>query len=214
MGRCCPQSLALIGRGLSENSHLALDARVASADAQAPVVAAAQLGVDVAQAVVAGVAAAALELGLAGDKSSRRDDEILRLDLKKRASAATDLPDRFMKVCGCSSQTLWPAMLVRAIRPWWRARHQSASARAPVHLSTKSRRLWRVVAFRPGLPRPTNSLIMAAIIWCPQRPTRGGPARVSAACTVGRCARSDYFFTFFGGSSCRCGGPLRPLQAA
>jgi hypothetical protein len=34
--------------------------------------------------------------------------------LKKRASAATDLPDRFMKVCGSSSQTGWPAICVRA----------------------------------------------------------------------------------------------------
>ncbi len=40
---------------------------MADAYAQAPVVAGAQLGVDVAQAVVAGVAAAELELGLAGN---------------------------------------------------------------------------------------------------------------------------------------------------
>jgi hypothetical protein len=39
---------------------------MADADAQPPVVAGAQLRVDVAQAVVAGVAAAELELGLAG----------------------------------------------------------------------------------------------------------------------------------------------------
>ena len=44
----------------------AFDARMADAQAQPPVVAGAQLRVDVAQAVVAGVAAAELELGLAG----------------------------------------------------------------------------------------------------------------------------------------------------
>jgi hypothetical protein len=38
--------------------------------------------------------------------------------LKKRASAATDLPERFMKVCGSSSQTVWPCSVVRATRPW------------------------------------------------------------------------------------------------
>ena len=42
-----------------------LDARMADAQAQPPVVAGAQLRMDVAQAVVAGVAAAELELGLA-----------------------------------------------------------------------------------------------------------------------------------------------------
>jgi hypothetical protein len=46
--------------------HLGLDAGVANAQAQPPVVPRAQLGVDVAQAVVARMAAAALELGLAG----------------------------------------------------------------------------------------------------------------------------------------------------
>jgi hypothetical protein len=38
--------------------------------------------------------------------------------LKKRASAATDLPERFMKVCGSSSQMVWPCTVPRATRPW------------------------------------------------------------------------------------------------
>jgi hypothetical protein len=37
--------------------------------------------------------------------------------LKKRASAATDLPDRFMNVVGSSSQTGRPPTLARAAMP-------------------------------------------------------------------------------------------------
>ena len=68
---------------------------------QAPVVAAAELGVDVLQAVVARRATAAeLELDLAGHQIElvvRRRGSRCGSILKKRASAATDLPERFMK---------------------------------------------------------------------------------------------------------------------
>ena len=52
---------------------------MADAEAQAPVVAAAELGVDVVQAVVAGVAAAELELDLAGQQVELvvRDQDLL-----------------------------------------------------------------------------------------------------------------------------------------
>jgi hypothetical protein len=45
------------------------------------------------------------------------DQDFLGLDLEEARQRATDLPDRFMKVCGSSSQTLWPWTLARAIRP-------------------------------------------------------------------------------------------------
>jgi len=47
-----------------------------------------------------------------------RHQNLVGLDLENRASAATDLPDTFMKVCGFNSQTFWPFTLVRATRPW------------------------------------------------------------------------------------------------
>ena len=37
--------------------------------------------------------------------------------LKNRASAATDLPDRFMNVAGSSSQMTWPPTLARTAWP-------------------------------------------------------------------------------------------------
>ena len=61
--------------------------------------AAAELRLDVLQAVVAGVAAAELELDLAGQQVElvvHHQDLLAAAILKKRASAATDLPDRFM----------------------------------------------------------------------------------------------------------------------
>jgi hypothetical protein len=59
---------ALVGRRLFQHpvDDLGLHARMPDAQPQAPIVARAQLGVDVAQAVVARMAAAELELGLAG----------------------------------------------------------------------------------------------------------------------------------------------------
>jgi hypothetical protein len=38
--------------------------------------------------------------------------------LKKRASVATDTPERFMKVMGCNSQTAWPPRFTRAASAW------------------------------------------------------------------------------------------------
>jgi hypothetical protein len=66
---------------------------------------------DVAQAVVAGVAAAELELGLARHHIELVVDhqDFIGLDLEESVPAPTDLPDRFMKVCGSSSQTSDPA---------------------------------------------------------------------------------------------------------
>ena len=70
MRRCLLDRLALLGRGLAQHvvDDLGLHARVADAEAQAPVVGAAELGLDVLQAVVSRVAAAELELGLAGQQ--------------------------------------------------------------------------------------------------------------------------------------------------
>ena len=58
---------------------------MADADAQPPVVAAAELGVDVAQAVVAGMTAALLELELAGFQVElvMRDQDLLGRDLEE-----------------------------------------------------------------------------------------------------------------------------------
>ena len=63
----------------------ALTPGMADADAQAPVVAAAELGVDVLQAVVAGVRAAELELDLARHQVELvvDDEDLLRLDLEE-----------------------------------------------------------------------------------------------------------------------------------
>jgi len=76
--------------------------------------------VDVAQAVVAGVAAAELQLRLPRNHVELvvGHQDFLGWILKNLASAATDLPDRFMKVCGSSSHRVWPWIVVRATRPW------------------------------------------------------------------------------------------------
>jgi hypothetical protein len=99
--------LALVGGRLAEHvvDDLGLDAGVADAEAQAPEAGLAELRLDVLQAVVTRGAAAELQLGLPGIRSSSSWTTRISSGaiLKKRASADTDLPDRFMKVIGSSS---------------------------------------------------------------------------------------------------------------
>jgi len=82
--------------------------------------------------------------------------------LKKRANAATERPERFMKVWGLSSQTVCPCTVVRAAMPCQAlsctSETRSESASASIHQKPA---LWRVSVYSgPGFPRPTNSLIM------------------------------------------------------
>src|SRR5476649_1969324 len=62
-----------------------------------------------------------------------------------------------MKVCGSSSQTSWPAMLVLATKALKRASLDSLQPRSLARLSTSQKpALWRVCSYSgPGLPRPT-----------------------------------------------------------
>src|SRR5256885_1429167 len=87
VGDAVLDQLALVGRGLLENpvGDFGLVARMAYADAQPPVVGRAQLGMDIAQAVVATVAAAALELDLAGLEVQfvMDHEDLLGLDLEE-----------------------------------------------------------------------------------------------------------------------------------
>src|SRR5207245_367367 len=81
------------------------------------------------------------------------------------ASRATERPDRFMKVCGSSSHTVWPCTLARATRPWnpFSGTSDTFSSRASASTHQKPA-LCRVASYSgPGLPRPTNSLIMASL---------------------------------------------------
>ena len=65
--------------------HLSFHARVAYTDAQAPIIAATELGVNVTQPIVSGVAAAKFELGLAWRQVEfvMYDQNFVRVDLEK-----------------------------------------------------------------------------------------------------------------------------------
>ena len=92
---------------------------MADAQPQPPEIGAAELRLDILQAVVAGMAAAALELDLARQQVELvvDDEHLVGRDLEEACQRATDLPDRFMKVIGCSSQSGPSGRLTRATSP-------------------------------------------------------------------------------------------------
>ena len=80
---------------------------------------------------MAGGRAALLQLTWPGEvELVVHDEDLAGSILKKRASAATDLPDRFMKVIGSSSQSGLPFTFTRAASPSRRARVTSVDLEA------------------------------------------------------------------------------------
>ena len=67
-GNALLNEVALLGHGFFEHpvDHLSFHARVAYADAQAPIIAGAQLGVNIAKTIVASMAASKFEFGFTG----------------------------------------------------------------------------------------------------------------------------------------------------
>ncbi len=86
--------------------HGILVARMADAQPD-PRIGLAQMGMDRAQAVVPGMAAALLDARLAGARSSSSWKTVISStpSFQKSAAARTDWPERFMKVSGFSSAT-------------------------------------------------------------------------------------------------------------
>ena len=118
--------LFLASRGLEhEVHHLVAVARMADADAQAPVVVGAEVGGGVLRPLWPPRPPPNLRRSWPGDvELVVHEEDLGRFDAVEARSAPIAWPERFMKVCGISSHM--PASRALATRPWKRIRARSA----------------------------------------------------------------------------------------